>query len=89
MIIIKLIFILMSLVNQFRSYLSKFIRTKLLERFIQIEIITGIVGGLSSAIMFVFFSFRLTVHSFSVHGYSVQGYSVHCLFFIIPCHTIA
>ena len=39
------------------SYLSKFIRTKLLERFIQIEIITGIVGGLSSAIMFVFFSF--------------------------------
>ena len=71
------------------SYLSKFIRTKLLERFIQIEIITGIVGGLSSAIMFVFFSFRLTVHSFSVHGYSVHGYSVHCLFFIIPCHTIA
>ncbi len=39
------------------SFLSKYINTKLIEKFIQIEIITGVVGGLSSALLFYFFSF--------------------------------
>lgn len=39
------------------SYLSKFIKNKLIDRFIQIEIITGLIGGLSSALLFVFFSY--------------------------------
>ncbi len=39
------------------SYLSKFITKNLIEKFIQIEILTGIVGGLSSATLFYFFSF--------------------------------
>ncbi len=39
------------------SYLSKFVDSKLIEKFIQIEIITGLVGGLSSALLFYFFSF--------------------------------
>ncbi len=39
------------------SYLSKYVNQKLIEKFIQIEIITGVVGGLSSAILFYCFSF--------------------------------
>ena len=39
------------------SYLSKFLQRNLIEHFIRIEIITGIVGGLSSAILFVSFGF--------------------------------
>jgi len=39
------------------SYLSKFLQRNLLEHFIRIEIITGIVGGLSSAILFISFGY--------------------------------
>ena len=39
------------------SYLSKFVHDKLIEKFIQIEIITGLVGGLSSAALFYCFSY--------------------------------
>lgn len=39
------------------SYLSKFVNTNLIEKFIQIEILTGLVGGLSSALLFYLFSF--------------------------------
>jgi spermidine synthase len=39
------------------SFFSKFIQKDLIAKFIQIEILTGLVGGLSSALLFYFFSF--------------------------------
>ena len=39
------------------SYLTKFIHTQLVERFIQIEIAVALVGGLSAAILFVVFPY--------------------------------
>ena len=39
------------------SYLSKFINENLLEHFIRIELITGLVGGLSSAVLFICFGY--------------------------------
>lgn len=38
------------------SYLSKFVEHRLLERFIQVEIAVGLVGGLSAAILYFAFS---------------------------------
>ncbi len=40
------------------SYLSKFVENHLLERFIQVEIAVGLVGGLSAAVLY--FAFSLT-----------------------------
>lgn len=49
------------------AYFSKFIRKNLLQFFIQVEILTGLVGGFSSIILFVCFgyteSFRLILYS--------------------------
>ncbi len=39
------------------SYLSKFITTRLLERFVQIEIGIGIIGGISAFLLFAAFTF--------------------------------
>lgn len=44
------------------SYLSKFVRNKLIETFIVIELLTGIVGGLSSSILFVCFGYGAYFH---------------------------
>lgn len=49
------------------AWLSKFIRKNLLHTFIQIEILTGLIGGLSSILLFMCFaytaSFRLILYS--------------------------
>ncbi|GGH58624.1 spermidine synthase [Filimonas zeae] len=49
------------------SYLSKFFNGHLLRRFIQIELLVGIVGGFSSAVLFITFplaaSFRLILYA--------------------------
>ncbi len=39
------------------SYLSKFVRKNILETFIKIEILIGLIGGLSSSALFLLFSF--------------------------------
>lgn len=39
------------------SWLSKFLRNNLMDYFIRVEIITGLIGGLSSAILFVCFGY--------------------------------
>lgn len=39
------------------SYLSKFLRKNLIEHFIRIEVITGVIGGLSSAVLFISFGY--------------------------------
>ena len=39
------------------SYLSKFLRKNLVEHFINIEVITGVIGGLSSAVLFISFGY--------------------------------
>lgn len=48
------------------SYCSKFIQTRVIETFIRIEFLTGLVGGLSSAILFICFGqgvyFRPTLY---------------------------
>ena len=38
------------------SYLAKFIRKNLIDKFIEIEILVGIVGGISSVVLFVVFN---------------------------------
>jgi spermidine synthase len=50
------------------SYLSKFINKNMLEKFIQIELLIGIIGGFSAAILFVSFEY---VDSFKVLLYSL------------------
>lgn len=43
------------------SYFAKFIQKNLLERFVEIEILVGLIGGISSVILFLLFN---TVHHF-------------------------
>ncbi|QDK43171.1 polyamine aminopropyltransferase [Bacteriovorax stolpii] len=50
------------------SYLSKFLNKNLLEKFIQIEILIGVVGGFSASILFVSFEY---VTSFKIILYSL------------------
>jgi len=50
------------------AYLSKFIKQNLLSVFIQVEIITGLIGGLSSIILFICFGY---VESFRVILYAL------------------
>ncbi len=38
------------------SYLAKFIRTNLIDKFIEIEILVGVVGGISSIVLFTIFN---------------------------------
>ena len=43
------------------SYFAKFIQKNLLDRFVEIEILVGLIGGISSVILFLLFN---TVHHF-------------------------
>ena len=45
------------------SYLSKFITKKLLETFVNIEFLVGIVGGVSATVLFISFEY---IHSFRI-----------------------
>ena len=38
------------------SYLAKFIKGNLIDKFIEIEILVGIVGGISSVVLFILFN---------------------------------
>lgn len=52
------------------SYLSRFIEKDLLKTFIQVEILVGVVGGLSATVLFLLFEF---VESFRVLLYLLVG----------------
>ncbi|MGC4128007.1 MAG: polyamine aminopropyltransferase [Bergeyella sp.] len=45
------------------SYLAKFVKKNLLDTFVEIEILVGIVGGISSVVLFLLFN---TIHHFEV-----------------------
>jgi spermidine synthase len=49
------------------SYLTKFIRNRLVERFIQIEIAVAFIGGLSAAILFLIFPY-FALYSTTMYG---------------------
>src|ERR1043165_3789317 len=38
------------------SYLAKFVKGNLIDKFIEIEILVGIIGGISSVVLFVLFN---------------------------------
>jgi spermidine synthase len=38
------------------SYLAKFIKGNLIDKFVEIEILVGIVGGISSVVLFILFN---------------------------------
>ena len=44
------------------SYLSKFIKNRLIETFITVELLAGVVGGLSSSILFMCFGYGAYFH---------------------------
>lgn len=63
------------------SYLSKYIDKKLIETFIQIEIIIGLVGGFSAALLFVSFQY---ISHFPVLLYCIVGIIGICVGIEIP-----
>lgn len=69
------------------SYLSKYFEKELLRRFIQIELLVGMIGGFSAAIMFVAFehvsSFRLLLFSFVVITGALVGLEIPLLMRIL------
>lgn len=69
------------------SYLSKYFKKGLLERFIQVELLVGLIGGFSAAILFVAFehvhSFRLLLFSFVVITGALVGLEIPLLMRIL------
>jgi spermidine synthase len=69
------------------SYLSKYFKKGLLERFIQVELLVGLIGGFSAAVLFVAFehvqSFRLLLFSFVVITGALVGLEIPLLMRIL------
>ncbi len=69
------------------SYLSKYFEKDLLRRFIQIELLVGIIGGFSAAIMFVSFehvsSFRFLLFTFVIITGALVGLEIPLLMRIL------
>ncbi|HEY0030939.1 MAG TPA: polyamine aminopropyltransferase [Bacteroidia bacterium] len=69
------------------SYLSKFIKSHLLSWFIQIEILVGVIGGLSSTILFIAFEhasgFHLILYSLIVLTGTLVGIEIPLLMRIL------
>jgi spermidine synthase len=55
----------------FGAYLSKFFENKLIERFIQVEIILSLIGGSSIALIFYFFAAGGILYSIILYGLTV------------------
>jgi spermidine synthase len=62
------------------SFLSRYFKTRLLHTFVQIEILTGLVGGFSSSILFLSFgftnSFRIILYSLVVITGTLVGLEI-------------
>ncbi|MBL0329036.1 MAG: polyamine aminopropyltransferase [Bacteroidetes bacterium] len=69
------------------SYLSKFIKTNLLSWFIQIEILVGVIGGISSTILFIAFEhasgFHVILYSLIVMTGTLVGIEIPLLMRIL------
>jgi spermidine synthase len=69
------------------SYLSKYFDRELLRRFIQIELLVGLIGGFSAAVMFVAFeyvqSFRILLFSFVIITGALVGLEIPLLMRIL------
>jgi len=63
------------------SYLSKYIDKKIIETFIQVEIMIGMIGGFSATLLFVSFQY---VSHFRVMLYAVVGITGICVGLEIP-----
>ncbi len=69
------------------SYFSKYFDKELLRRFIQIELLVGLIGGCSAAVMFVAFeyvqSFRILLFSFVIITGALVGLEIPLLMRIL------
>lgn len=74
------------------SFLSKSLENKLVERFIDIEIIIGVVGGFSSAVLFLSFSlsnsFRIPLFLIVVVVGTLVGLEIPILLRILKEHVV-